>query len=64
LGSLETGEAGEIKIEWKCKKLRQGQMADVEMWFHGQYQYFEDACEIPNFPEFQSHAPTQNWGAV
>lgn len=60
----ETGEAGEIKIEWKCKKLRQGQMADVEMWFHGQYQYFEDACEIPDFPEFSSHAPTQNWGAV
>ena len=60
----ETGEAGEIKIEWKCKKLRQGQMADVEMWFHGQYQYFEDACEIPDFPEFSNHAPTQNWGAV
>jgi replicative DNA helicase len=60
----ETGEAGEIKIEWKCKKLRQGQMADVEMWFHGQYQYFEDACEIPDFPEFSGHAPTQNWGAV
>jgi hypothetical protein len=39
-------------------------MADVEMWFHGQYQYFEDACEIPDFPEFSGHAPTQNWGAV
>ena len=60
----ETGAAGEIKIEWKCKKLRQGQMADVEMWFHGQYQYFEDCCEIPDFPEFSNHAPTQNWGTV
>ena len=60
----ETGAAGEIKIEWKCKKLRQGQMADVEMWFHGQYQYFEDCCEIPDFPEFQSHAPHAEWGTV
>jgi hypothetical protein len=60
----EVGEGGEIKIEWKCKKLRQGQMADVEMWFHGQYQYFEDACEIPEFAEF--HAPTggAGWGAI
>lgn len=60
----ETGQDGEIKIEWRCKKLRQGQMADVEMWFHGQYQYFEDAIEIPEFPEFSGHAPVQNWGAV
>jgi replicative DNA helicase len=60
----EVGETGEIKIEWKCKKLRQGQMADVEMWFHGQYQYFEDACQIPDFAEFSSYAPPQKRGAV
>lgn len=60
----ETGPDGEVKIEWKCKKLRQGQMADVEMWFHGQYQYFEDACEIPDFPEFRADASTTNWSAI
>jgi replicative DNA helicase len=60
----EVGQDGEIKIEWKCKKLRQGQMADVEMWFHGQYQYFEDACDIPAFPEFSSNGTTENWGAI
>lgn len=60
----EVGEGGEIKIEWKCKKLRQGQMADVEMWFHGQYQYFEDACEIPEFPEFHAPAGGAGWGAI
>ena len=60
----ESGPDGEVKIEWKCKKLRQGQMADVEMWFHGQYQYFEDACEIPDFPEFRADASTTNWSAI
>lgn len=60
----ETGPDGEIKIEWKCKKLRQGQMADVEMWFHGQYQYFEDACEIPEFPEFSAPAASENWRVI
>lgn len=60
----ETGPDGEVKIEWKCKKLRQGQMADVEMWFHGQYQYFEDACEIPEFPEFRADASTTNWSVI
>lgn len=62
--SGEVGENGEIKIEWKCKKLRQGQMADVEMWFHGQYQYFEDACEIPEFPEFPAPAGGAAWRVV
>jgi KaiC/GvpD/RAD55 family RecA-like ATPase len=60
----EVGPDGEMKIEWRCKKLRQGQMADVELWFHGRFQYFEDAIEIPEFPEFAGHAPKQDWGAV
>jgi replicative DNA helicase len=63
----ETGADDELKIEWKCKKLRQGQMADVQLWFHGKYQVFEDAATpepkaIPH-QEFQSHSLTdQNWG--
>jgi KaiC/GvpD/RAD55 family RecA-like ATPase len=40
--SGETSANGEIKIEWKCKKLRQGQMADVELWLNGKYQIFID----------------------
>jgi replicative DNA helicase len=60
----ETGPDGELKIEWRCKKLRQGQMADVELWFHGKYQYFEDAAEIPTFPEFTAHAPSEDWGKL
>jgi KaiC/GvpD/RAD55 family RecA-like ATPase len=60
----EIGPDGELKIEWRCKKLRQGQMADVELWFHGRFQYFEDAIEIPEFPELSKHAPQQDWGAV
>jgi KaiC/GvpD/RAD55 family RecA-like ATPase len=51
----EVGPEGEIKVEWRCKKLRQGQMADVEFWFHGKYQFFEDATEIPEFPEFSAN---------
>ena len=51
----EVGQDGEIKVEWRCKKLRQGQMADVEFWFHGKYQFFEDATEIPEFPEFSTN---------
>jgi hypothetical protein len=39
-------------------------MADVELWFHGRFQYFEDAIEIPEFPELSKHAPQQDWGAV
>lgn len=34
---------GSLKIIWRCKKLRQGQMNDVELWFHGRFQRFEDA---------------------
>lgn len=53
----EEGPEGERKVEWKCKKLRQGQMADVELWFHGKYQAFEDT--IPD--ECEAFA---NWGAA
>lgn len=60
----ETGQGGEVKIEWKCKKLRQGQMADVGMWFHGQYQYFEDASSIPEFPEFGATGVGENWRTI
>jgi KaiC/GvpD/RAD55 family RecA-like ATPase len=49
--SGETAADGEIKIEWKCKKLRQGQMSDVELWFEGKYQLFTDTMPVP-FPEF------------
>jgi hypothetical protein len=60
----ETGPDGELKIQWKCKKLRQGQMGDVDMWFHGQYQLFEDAVEIPEFPEFNSDATKGKWSVI
>ena len=29
-------------------------MADVDLWFFGKYQEFEDASEIPDFPEFNN----------
>jgi replicative DNA helicase len=65
----EVGCDGEIKIEWKCKKLRQGQMADVQLWFHGKYQVFEDASapEPTATPhaEFASHSLSdENWGRI
>jgi replicative DNA helicase len=60
----EVGQDGEIKIEWRCKKLRQGQMADVEMWFYGRFQTFEDSIEIPSFDEFNAHAPKADWGTA
>lgn len=50
----ETGADGEIKVQLKAKKIRQGQMADVDLWFFGKYQEFEDASEIPDFPEFNN----------
>jgi len=55
----EVGPGGEIKIEWRCKKLRQGQMADVELWFHGKYQHYEDVSvwdgEPTEYPEFSGN---------
>jgi len=62
--SGDVGPDGELKIEWRCKKLRQGQMSDVEMWFHGRYQHFEDSVTIPTFSEFDDHAPRRDWGAT
>jgi hypothetical protein len=50
----EVGQDGEIKVLWHCKKLRQGERRDVELWFHGQYQTFEDTSvgEIADFAEW------------
>jgi hypothetical protein len=50
----EVGGDGEIKVQLKAKKIRQGQMADVDLWFFGKYQEFEDATAIPEFPEFNN----------
>jgi KaiC/GvpD/RAD55 family RecA-like ATPase len=58
----EVGADGELLVEWKCKKLRQGQMADVQLWFYGKYQRFEDAAAAAEIPEFAAHAPkAQDW---
>jgi len=65
----ETGADGEIRIEWLCKKLRQGQMSDVSLWFHGKYQRFIDESEptvgpIEDFAQFApSPAPGTDWSA-
>jgi replicative DNA helicase len=55
----EQGSDGAIKVRWHCKKLRQGERKDVDLWFHGKYQLFEDILvgEIEEFKEV-------NWGAV
>jgi len=56
----EVGPGGEIKVEWRCKKLRQGQMSDVELWFHGKYQHYEDVSAfgdgpVAEWPEFSGN---------
>ncbi len=56
----EVGPDGEIKIQLKAKKIRQGEMSDVQLWFFGKYQEFEDASEVPEFAEFS----TPSWGTV
>ena len=55
----DQGSDGSIKVRWHCKKLRQGERKDVDLWFHGKYQLFEDILvgEIEEFKEV-------NWGAV
>jgi hypothetical protein len=64
----ETGADGEVLIEWRCKKLRQGQMSDVALWFHGKYQRFidESAPVAEPIEAFQAFAPNANgnhdWG--
>jgi len=52
----EVGPDGELRILWHCKKLRQGERKDVELWFHGKYQRFEDIL-VGQIEEFASHAP-------
>lgn len=49
----EVGSDGEQKIIWHCKKLRQGERKDVELWFNGKYQQFTDVC-VGEFPEFKN----------
>jgi len=60
----EVGPDGEIKVEWRCKKLRQGQMGDVSLWFHGRYQFFEDAADPEPAPDpaLAVHSPDSQWG--
>jgi hypothetical protein len=65
----ETCDDGGIKIEWKCKKLRQGQMSDVELWFFGKYQQFEDgsAPVVGPIEDFQDFAPRRggtDWSVI
>jgi len=65
----EVGQDGEMKIEWRCKKLRQGQMSDVELWFFGKYQQFEDAAgpvvgEIEEFKQFAQRPDSTEWSVI
>jgi hypothetical protein len=67
--SGETCGDGGIKIEWRCKKLRQGQMSDVELWFFGKYQQFEDAAgpvvgEIEEFKQFAQRPDSTEWSVI
>jgi len=52
----EVGGDGEIKVLWHCKKLRQGERKDVDLWFHGKYQTFEDIA-IGTIAEFDAWGP-------
>jgi RecA/RadA recombinase len=54
----EVGGDGEVLVKWHCKKLRQGQRNDVELWFHGKYQTFEENAAA-EYPEFSN----VSWGA-
>lgn len=61
----EVGQDGELLIEWKCKKLRQGQMSDIELWFYGQYQRFDDVEAVAPIPDFAPYSPKAiNWGQI
>lgn len=55
----EEGANGEVKIIWHCKKLRQGERKDVELWFQGKYQTFDDVL-VGEIPEFTA----VNWGSI
>lgn len=50
---------GAIKVRWHCKKLRQGERKDVDLWFHGKYQVFQDIL-VGEIEEFKN----VNWEAV
>lgn len=42
----EKSDDGGQLLGWKCKKLRQGQMQDLKLWFYGHWQCFEDPQEM------------------
>jgi len=61
----EKSDDGGQMLGWKCKKLRQGQMQDLKLWFYGHWQCFEDpeemietdfghVREVEPFPEFEA----------
>lgn len=52
---------GAIKVRWHCKKLRQGERKDVDLWFHGKYQVFQDIL-VGEIEEFKNE--NVNWSAV
>ena len=54
----EVGSDGEAKILWHTKKLRQGERKDVELWFHGRYQWFDDFAVGP-IEEFTNWGPAR-----
>jgi hypothetical protein len=56
----EVGPDAEIRVRWHCKKLRQGERKDVDLWFHGKYQVFEDIEPEPD--GFTEHAAFSGWG--
>lgn len=50
--TTEVGADGEVLVRWHCKKLRQGERKDIELWFHGKYQRFVDTMPV-EFDEFK-----------
>jgi KaiC/GvpD/RAD55 family RecA-like ATPase len=50
--TTEVGADGEVLVRWHCKKLRQGERKDVDLWFHGKYQRFVDTMPV-EFDEFK-----------
>jgi len=50
--TTEVGGDGEVLVRWHCKKLRQGERKDIELWFHGKYQRFIDSMP-GEFEEFK-----------
>lgn len=56
--TTEVGGDGEVLVRWHCKKLRQGERKDIELWFHGKYQRFADTMPV-EFEEFKDP-----WGAA